>query len=54
MLKDILDWSEVWAPLIPLTILLIRKNQPSYLKPVIYYVIFALVINTIGNIIWDF
>ena len=54
MLKDILDWSEVWAPLIPLTILLIRKNQPSYLKPVKYYVIFALVINTIGNIIWDY
>jgi hypothetical protein len=49
-----LDWSEVWAPLIPLIILLFRRKQPFFLKPVILYLWFALFINLAGDIISDF
>jgi hypothetical protein len=53
-LQLILDWSEVWAPLIPLLVLLFRPKQPSFLKPVILYVWFAFFINLAGDIISDF
>src|SRR5258705_12272266 len=53
ILKQILNWSEVWAPLIPLTFLLInRKRLPPYLKPVKIYVFVALSLSLISNIIW--
>jgi len=45
MLRKILDLSEVWALLIPLFALLIRKKAPRYLKPVRIYIWAALVIN---------
>jgi hypothetical protein len=45
-----MDWSEVWALLIPLTILLLNK-QPKYLKPIIIYTWLALVINSIADVI---
>jgi hypothetical protein len=50
----LLDWSEAWAPLIPLTCLFFNRNQPSYLKPVIFYLVFAFFINTCGDIIGDY
>jgi len=50
----ILNWSEVWALLIPLFVLSIRGSQPKYLQPVIVYLWFALMINLIGDIIGDF
>lgn len=53
-LQFILDWSEVWAPIIPLIILLFRPRQPHFLKPVIFYLWFALAINLLGDIISDF
>ena len=49
LLLLILDWSEVWALLIPL-FALIRK-QPAFLKPVVIYLWVALVINIIIDII---
>ena len=49
-----LDWSEVWAPIIPLISLLFRPKQPFFLKPVILYLWFALFINLTGDIISDF
>lgn len=49
-----LDWSEVWALLIPLTVLLLFKKQPRYLKPVVIYVCLAFVINLTGNILGDY
>ena len=42
IVTDILDWSEVWALLIPLIVLGIRRKQPSYFKPVIVYIWLAL------------
>jgi hypothetical protein len=50
----LLDWSEVWALLIPLTYYLFHRNQPSYLKPVVIYLFVAFFINVTGNIISDF
>jgi len=50
----IMDWSEVWAPLIPLLYFLFNRQQPRYLKPVIVYLFIALFINLVGDIIGDF
>lgn len=44
-LLQILDFSEVWAMLIPLVALYFRRSQPKYLKPVIAYLWIGLVIN---------
>ncbi len=52
--KFLLDWSEVWAPLIPLVFLLFKKNQPRFLKPVILYLVAAFLLNVISDIIGDF
>lgn len=53
-LQSILDWSEVWTLLIPLSVLLFRQKQPSFLKPVVVYLWIALFLNLFGNIIADF
>ena len=49
-----MNWSEVWAPLIPLVLLLFKRNQPFFLKPVIVYLVFAVFINLAGDIIGAF
>lgn len=49
-LQHILNWSEVWALLIPLTVLLFRPRQPAVLKPVILYLWLALLINILGDL----
>lgn len=54
LLKLILDWSEVWAVLIPLLVLLFHRKQPATLKPVIVYLWAALFINLTGDVIADF
>lgn len=51
LLQALLDWSEVWALLIPLTVLLLRHQQPAFLKPVIIYVWFAFIINLVIDVI---
>ncbi len=53
-LKLLLDWSEVWAPLIPLLFLLFKKNQPRFLKPVMLYLVAAFFLNVASDIIGDF
>lgn len=49
----IIDWSEVWALLIPISVLLIKK-QPASLKLVVFYVWAALIINLGIDLIWKF
>ena len=49
-----LDWSEVWALLIPLVLLLFKRERPHFLKPVIIYLWLALAINIIIDAIWVF
>ncbi|HSZ34252.1 MAG TPA: hypothetical protein VK772_13135 [Puia sp.] len=53
-LTKILDWSEVWALFIPLLALMLKREQPRFLKPVIVYLWIALVLNFIGDTIGDF
>jgi hypothetical protein len=46
MYKEITDWSEVWALLIPLYFLLFRnRNHATWIKPIKIYVVAALLIN---------
>src|SRR5687768_1899726 len=46
-----LNWSEVWALLIPLVILLLRRRQPVTLKPIIIYIWLAFLLNLVIDII---
>ena len=52
--RFILDWSEVWALLIPLTSLLVYKSKTSYLKPVRIYVIATFFINLLIDLLADY
>jgi hypothetical protein len=52
--RALLDWSEVWATLVPIAIFLFNRKQPKYMYPVIAYFFLALLINLSGNIIADF
>jgi len=54
ILSFLLDWSEVWAPLIPLFILFLYRNQPKILKPVTIYIGLAWVLNLMIDFIWVF
>ncbi len=54
ILQEILDWSEVWAPLIPLVILTFKGRQPYYLTPIIIYLWVALIIDSIIDAGWKF
>lgn len=51
-LRVIFDWSEVWALLIPLFMMVRYKRTEPYLKPVRIFVITALVINLVSTVIW--
>ena len=50
-LRKILDWSEVWALMIPLAVLLFRRQQPATLKPIIVYLWIAFILNVAIDII---
>ena len=52
-LEAILDWSEIWSLMIPLTVLFLRRDQPAYLKPVVVYLWLALIINVVVIILWQ-
>ena len=44
-LITVLDWSEVWALVIPIIVLIVRKKQPSYFRPIIIYIWLALIVD---------
>lgn len=55
VLKEILDWSEVWALFIPLTVLALRRKPVNdLLRPVVIYLFVALVLNAFADISWKF
>ena len=55
LLKEILDWSEVWALFIPLGVLLVRRKRVDFLlTPVVIYLITALVLNAFADFTWKF
>ena len=45
LILKILDWSEVWALIIPISILLFRRNENQSLRPVVIYIWLAFLIN---------
>lgn len=47
----VIDWSEVWALLIPIPIL-IHKKQPAVIKSVVFYVWIAFFINLTIDLTW--
>jgi hypothetical protein len=53
-LQQILDWSEAWATLLPITVFLIKKPKQKYLMPVIVYLVIALLLNTFIDLSWKF
>ena len=46
-----LDWSEVWALMIPLSVRLFHRQQPPALRPVIIYLWLGFLINIVIDII---
>jgi hypothetical protein len=40
-----LDWSEVWALFLPLSVWFFSRRQPAAMKPVLVYLVLALLIN---------
>ena len=52
MLSGLLDWSEVWALLIPLTALLLWGKGDSKQKPVVVYLCIAFILNFLQDYIW--
>jgi len=57
MLKSLLialDWSEVWATLIPLLVLCLRPKQPTTLNPIRIYVLLAFILNLVIDLIAAF
>lgn len=53
-IQSALDWSEVWALLIPVSILLVKRGRPGILKPVVWYVWLALLINLVIDLVADY
>ena len=54
-LEEFWAWSEVWALFIPLAVLIFkRRPMPAILKPVVYYLFIALVLNFIADFIYRF
>lgn len=51
MLREVLNWSEAWAPLIPLTLFIIYRNKTPYLRPIRIYIPIVFVINLIIDLL---
>jgi hypothetical protein len=50
----VLEWSEVWALLIPLVVLALHTGQPSSFRPIIVYIWLALFLNLSCDVIAAF
>lgn len=54
ILELFFDWSEVWALLIPISVILIKKTDNQNLRPIIIYVFIAFFVNLAADVIADF
>lgn len=54
ILKEILDWSEVWATLIPLIVFIWVRPRASWVKPLLIYLILALLLALVVDVTWKF
>jgi hypothetical protein len=50
--RIIFDWSEVWALIIPLAVLLIRKPKAKWVTPLKWYLIIALILTLCIDFFW--
>ncbi|RYZ62868.1 MAG: hypothetical protein EOO14_01010 [Chitinophagaceae bacterium] len=50
--QTIFDWSEAWAPLVPLAVSFRFRKQPAYLRPVLIYLWLSLALHLAADIIW--
>lgn len=53
MINIIFDWIEVWVLLIPISVLLTPRKISFELRPVVYYLFIALLLNTVANLIYN-
>ena len=51
-LEEILDWSEVWATLIPLIVYMWIKPKAIWTRPLLIYLLIALLISLVVDITW--
>lgn len=54
IIQKILDWSEVWALLIPLAVLLWKNNKTVHNKPIRLYLAIAILINLPIDLVAEF
>ena len=52
ILEGVLDWSEVWATLIPLIVYIWIKPKAIWTRPLLIYLLIALLISLVVDITW--
>jgi len=53
-LNTLINWSEVWSLIIPLTVIIIYRPKDAQVKPYIVYVFIALLLNTMATIMVEY
>jgi hypothetical protein len=51
-IQFILDWSEVWSPLIPLAFFIFLRPKAKWVKPIFYFLIVTLIFSIALDVIW--
>jgi len=51
-LEEVLDWSEVWATLIPLIVYIWIKPKAIWTRPLLIYLLIALLLSLVIDITW--
>jgi hypothetical protein len=51
-IKLILNWSEVWSPLVPLAFYIFLKPKARWIKPILIFLVITLIFSIAIDIIW--
>jgi len=51
-IQQILHWSEVWSPLIPLAFYIVLRPKARWVKPIVTFLLITLVFSIIIDVIW--
>ena len=51
-IQDILNWSEVWSPLIPLAFYIFLRPGARWIKPILIFLIITLICSIASDVIW--
>ena len=52
ILRTFFNWSEVWALLIPLAVLLYHKPKGKWITPLVWYILMGLILNILIDFYW--